>query len=428
MRARSAGGRQQQPLGLRRAQRARSVVEVERVDLVLARAAVGRGLDRAPHAVDVEREQRRVARVEGARVEPVAAQLELAPLQREAGGGRERVAHQAQALRRPGAVGRAVDLVRDDVQRLVDRELEHLEVARAGERADQEAQERDQDHEQRQHEVAEDPKLDPRPRRSRDALHHRLDLDEPLGGRHAEDELAQEHAVVLEERGDGLGERCRGGAVGGPHEVEHEARRLLAVLAGHLAHGIAHQHHVERHPHLVDELDGLAHRLRARVPPRRHVRPVLGVGVRDRVRDQHQLELGALRIRRGDLARLDEGAVEVGPLSVVAVAGRVVDGDLAPGTEQDQPVALALHEAEHLLERGHALGLRVERRQRGGVVHQEEDDGALARGAAATGRLGPASQDPREARAQTRAGSIAESRFYTGGRHPNRRVSPRLAR
>ena len=272
------GRREQHALRLLRLEGARRVVEVERVDLVLARAAVGRRLQRLPQGVEVERQERRVARIEPARVEPLAGELELSPLQRDAGRGRERVRDQAQPLRRPGAVGRSVDLVRDHVQRLVGRELEDLEVARAGERAHQEAQERHQDQDERQHEVAEDPELDPGARRRRDAPHHRLDLGEALGGRHAEHELAQQHAVVLEERRHRLRQRRRGGAVRRLHHVEHEAGRLLAVPAAHIAHGIADQHHVERDLHLAHELDGLAHRVRARVPARRDVFQSLGSG------------------------------------------------------------------------------------------------------------------------------------------------------
>ena len=205
-------------------------------------------------------------------------------------------------------------------------------------------------------------------------------LARPSLGRHAVDELAQQHAVVLEERGDRLRQRRSRGAVGGLHQVQHEAGGLLAVAAGDIPRGVADQHDVERELQLAHELDRLAHRVAARVPARGHVGPVLGVGVHDRVGDEHELELGALRVALRQLAGLGEGVVEVRPLPVVAVARDVVDEDLALSAEQDQAVAVPLQEAEHLLERRHALGLGVERGQRGGVVHQEQDDGAFARG------------------------------------------------
>ena len=311
---------------------------------------------------------------------PAAGELQGSPLERERGGGGARVGGEAEALRGPRPVRRPVDAVGRHVGRVMERELQDLEVARPREGAHQEPQERDQDQQQGQHEPDEDPKLGARARRRRDAPHHRLDLLQPLVGRHAVDELPEQQTVVLEERRQGLGERGGGGSVRGPDHVEDEAGGLLAVPPRHLSHGVADQHDVERDPHVAQQLDGLAHRVRAHVPAPRHVRPVLGVGVRDRVGEQHHSEVGAARVARRELLGLQEGVVEVGPLPVVAVAGDVVHRDLVPRPEQDQPVAVALEEGEHLLEGGHALLVGVQRGERGGVVHEEQDHGAHARG------------------------------------------------
>ena len=199
-------------------------------------------------------------------------------------------------------------------------------------------------------------------------------------GRHAVDELPQEEAVVLEEGREGLGEGGGGLSVRGLHHVEDEAGGLLAVSARHVSPGVAHQHDVEGDAHAADELHRLADRVRAHVPAARDVGPVLRVGVCDRIREQHHAQVGAAGVLGGHGLRPYEGVVEVRPLPFVAVARDVVDGDLVLAPEEDQPVAMAPQECEHLLERGHPLLVGVEGRQRGGVVHQKEDDGALARG------------------------------------------------
>ena len=113
------------------------------------------------------------------------------------------------------------------------------------------------------------------------------------------------------------------------------------------------------------------------------------------------------RVRGGQGLRRHEGVVEVRPLPLVAVPGDVVDGDLVLAPEQDQPVPVALQEGEHLLERGHPLLARVEGRQRGGVVHEEEDDGTLARGRR-EGAPSPGSAGPAWSARASRAGSIAD--------------------
>ena len=276
----------------------RGVVEVQGVDLVLARPGVGRRLEGAAQVVEPEGQERGVARVEAGRVEARARQLEPSPRQGERGGGGAGVGDEAQPLRRPRAVGRAVDAVGGHVHRLVDRELEDLEVARPRKGPHEEAEERDEDEQEREDEVAEDPHLDSRARRRGDAPHDRLDLLQALVGRHAVDELPQQEAVVLEEGGDRLGEGGGGPPVRGLHHVEDEAGRLLAVPPRHVPARVADQDDVEGDAHLADELDRLAHRVRARVPAARHVGPVLRVGVRDRVREQHHAQVGAAGVRR----------------------------------------------------------------------------------------------------------------------------------
>ena len=258
------------------------------MDLVLARAGVGGGLERAAHAVEVRLQQRGVARVEPARVEADAREVGLARREREAGGGRARVLDQREPLGRPGAVGSPVDLVRGHVHRLVHRQLDHLQVAGAGERAHQQAQERHQDQQQRQHEVAEDLELDTGARAarrcaSRPARSARGPRGAPRGRRTSRAGMPSslKNAATV----------CASGAarpVGGLHQVQHEAGGLLAVVRPDaIPGGVADQDHVERDLHLAARARPSCGSEGARSPrPAARRGPVLGVGVDDGVGDE----------------------------------------------------------------------------------------------------------------------------------------------
>ena len=134
------------------------------MDLVLAAPGVGRLLELATHLLEAQRQERRVPRVEAVGVEAGAGELQAPPEQGEGGGGGAGVGGEAQALRRPRPVRGPVDAVGRHVGRRVLRELEDLDVARAGERAHQEAEEGDQDQEQGEDEPEEDLELDARAR------------------------------------------------------------------------------------------------------------------------------------------------------------------------------------------------------------------------------------------------------------------------
>ena len=267
------------------------------------------------------------------------------------------------------------------MRRLAELQLDDLRVPRPRVGAHQDPDEEHHEQQEREEQGAPEPELHPRARRGHDAAHHGLHLLQALLGGHAVDELLQEHAVVPEEAGQALGQRRRLHAVGGAHHVEDQARRPLGVGGRRALHGrVADQDHVQRDVHLPDEADGLVGDVALDVRAgRRLVHPVRGVGVRDGVGDQDEAELGALRVRGHELASLVERGVVVRPLAVVPVARHVVDEDLLPAAEEDQPVGTPLEEREHLLEGGHALLLGVEWGQGGGVVDEEEDDRLLRR-------------------------------------------------
>jgi len=186
-------------------------------------------------------------------------------------------------------------------------------------------------------------------------------------------------------------EALRGGSrrrpVGGADHVADEPGRLLGVASDDtLGGGVAHEDHVEGKAHLPEQLDRAADGVSAQVLAFGHVRPVRGVGVHDRVREQHHPDVGPPAVGVGELAGLEERVVEVRELAVVAIAGDLVHRDLALPPEQDQPVALPAEEAEHLLQRRHPLLLGIEGRQRGRVVDEEEDERRVGAGRGGSGR------------------------------------------
>jgi hypothetical protein len=106
-------------------------------------------------------------------------------------------------------------------------QLHELEVPGTGEGTHEDPQQQAQKQRQREDEYRQDPQVVARARRRDDAAYGRLDLLEPLLRLHAEDELLQQQAVVVEEARQGLRHGRRLRPVGRLHQ---RAKNGLVVL------------------------------------------------------------------------------------------------------------------------------------------------------------------------------------------------------
>ncbi len=190
-----------------------------------------------------------------------------------------------------------------------------------------------------------------------------------------------------------------------------DCSRSPALLAGR----VAHQDHVEGHAPSPAAAPRAVNGVRGEILAGGGVRPVRGIGIHDGVGQEHHSDLGPRRVGQGEALGPEEGVVEVRPLPVAAVAADVVHGDSRLPPKRIRRWVPPSTKPEHLLQRLHPLLVGVEGRERGGVVHEEEDHRALARGRRGGGAFA------------RQRGARLESESEQGGQHRGPTILHRAA-